>query len=44
VEIEVPNLIYAFFIGSLAIIGWCNTLGLREVVLFIPVGEMVLPG
>jgi len=42
VEIEVPNLIYAFLIGSLAIIGCCNTLGLWEVVLFILVGEMVL--
>ena len=42
-EIEVPNPIYAFLIGSLVIIGWCNMPGLREVVLFILVGEMVLP-
>jgi len=43
VEIEVLNPIHAFLIGSLAIIGWCNTPGLWEVVLFILVGEMVLP-
>ena len=37
------NPIYTFLIGSLAIIGCCNTPGFREVVLFILVGEMVLP-
>ena len=43
VEIEVPNPIHTFLIGSPTIIGWYNTPGLREVALFIPVGEMVLP-
>jgi len=42
-EIEMPNPIHTFLIGNLAIIGWYNTLGLREVALFILVGEIVLP-
>ena len=42
-EIEVPNLIYTFFISSSAIISYYNTLGLWKVVFFILVGEMVLP-
>ena len=42
-EIKVLNPIYTFLIGSSVIIGCCNTLGFREVTLFIPVGEIVLP-
>ena len=42
-EIEVLNSIYTFFIGNLAIIGYCNTLGLWEIVFFILISEMVLP-
>jgi hypothetical protein len=44
VEIEMPNPIHAFFIGSPAIIGYCNTPIGREVALLIPVGEVILPG
>ena len=43
VEIEVPNPIYTFLISNLPVIGYCNTLGGRKVVLLIPVGEVVLP-
>jgi len=42
-EIEVPNLIYTFFISSLPVIGCCNALGGRKVVLLIPISEVVLP-
>jgi len=42
VEIEVPNLIYAFLISSPPVIGYYNTLGGRKVVLLILVGEVVL--
>jgi len=43
IEIEVTNLIYAFLIYSLAIIGCCNTLVGREVILFILVSKVILP-
>jgi len=43
VEIEVPNLIYAFFVGSLPVIGYYNAPGGRKVTLLIPVSEVILP-
>jgi len=43
VEIEVPNLIYAFFISGLAIIGYYDTLGAWKVALLILVGKVILP-
>jgi len=38
IEIEVPNPIHAFLIGSPAVFGYYNTPGRRKVVLLIPVG------
>ena len=38
-----PNPIYAFLIGSLAIIGCCNALSSWEVALLIPVGKVISP-
>jgi len=43
VEIEVPNLIYTFFISNLPIINYYNTLGGWKVVLLILISEVVLP-
>ena len=43
VEIEVPNPIYAFFISSLPVIGYCNALGGWKVALLILISEVVLP-
>ena len=42
-EIEMPNLIHAFLIGSLAIIGCCNALSSWEVVFLILVGKVISP-
>jgi len=42
-EIEIPNLIYTFFISSLAIIGYCNTLSSWEVALLILIGKVISP-
>jgi len=43
IKIEIPNLIHTFLINNLAIINYCNTPGFREAVLFILVGEIILP-
>ena len=42
-EIEVLNPIHAFFISSLLIISYYNTLGGWKVVLLILISEVVLP-
>ena len=42
-EIKVPNPIYTFFISSLPVIGYYNTLGGRKVVLLILISKVVLP-
>ena len=44
IDVEVLNLIQAYYISSLAIVGNCNTPVGREVALGIPVGEVVLRG
>jgi len=43
VEVKMPNLIYAFLIRYLAIVGYYNTLVGREVALFILVSKVILP-
>jgi len=42
-EIEMPNLIYAFLISNPAIIGYCNTLSSWEVALLILIGKVISP-
>ena len=43
-EVEVLNLIQAYCISSLAIVGGCDAPVGREVALGVPVGEVVLRG